>query len=85
MTFKEILNIPPPQFADICLNFPVETFSKALVGARPELVDDFLGHFSPPIAGLIRDLIARHEDIAEWEIELARQRILAIVEASIDD
>lgn len=85
MRFQDILSIPPPQLAAICLDFPVDTFSKTLVSASPELVDQFLGHFSPVIADLIRSLIARHADIAEWEIELARQRILTIVAESIDE
>lgn len=85
MNFQDIPDIPPQQLADICLNFPVDTFSKTLVNASPELVDRFLGHFSPAIAGLIRDLIAKHQDIAEWEIELARQSIIAIVQGQIDE
>lgn len=85
MKFQEIPAIPPHQLADICLQFPVETFSRALVNAPPEPVDKFLGHFSPSIASLVPDLISKHQDIAEWKIELARQRIIAIVQGLIDE
>jgi flagellar motor switch protein FliG len=85
MKFDDIASMPARQMAAICLRFPVDTFSKSLVSATPELVDKFLGHLSPSIAGLIRDLVAKHGDIAEWEIEMARQRILAIVKEAIDE
>lgn len=83
MKFDEIANVPPQQLAPICLKFPVEELSKALVNSSPELTTGILKHISPNFADMIRDMIEKHGQLPAAEIESAREMISAIVEKSI--
>lgn len=67
----------------ICRNCPVDTFAKSLVNSSPGLMTALLKHFRPDIADMIRDMVGKHGALPASEIELAREKILAIVDKSI--